>query len=170
LHFRWWTSDDAPLARGLWGDAEVTKLIGGFDWRERLEAELELQRTHEVQYWPIFDGAEHVGCCGLRPKEPGVLELGFHLRREHWGKGYADEASRSVIAHAFEALQASRLFAGHHPENAASKRTLERLGFRYERDEPYPATGRMHPSYFLSRPPHPVPLPYEGRGGNTSAC
>jgi len=156
LSFRWWTSDDVELARALWGDPEVTRLIGGFDWRERLATELELQRTHGMQYWPIFHGDAHAGCCGLRPKAEGVLELGFHLRREHWGKGLAEEAARTVIAHAFGALHASELFAGHHPENDASRRTLSRLGFRFTHDELYAATGLRHPSYSLSRPPHAV--------------
>ncbi len=152
LRFRWWAADDAPLAKALWGDPEVTRLIGRSDWRERLAAELELEKTHGLQYWPIFAGEAHVGCCGLRPKAGDVLELGFHLRREHWRKGFAEEAGRAVISHAFGALEANALFAGHHPENAASKRTLERLGFQYRHDELYAATGLMHPSYLLSAP------------------
>jgi|SRR5438067_1224872 len=158
LFFRTWRSGDLPLAIGLWGDARVTALIGGpFDdaqVRSRLDAELATEREHGFQYWPVFlsTTGEHVGCCGLRPRDvaQGVLELGFHLRASHWGHGLAREAARSVIKHAFDDLEVRALFAGHHPGNTASRRTLERLGFRYTHDELYPATGLLHRSYVLT--------------------
>jgi ribosomal-protein-alanine N-acetyltransferase len=159
LVFRVWSREDLPLASALWGDGRVTALIGGpFDEqkvRERLEIELESQRRHGFQYWPIFLSAtgEHAGCCGLHPRDPqrGILELGFHLRPEHWGKGLATEGARGVLRHAFTALDVNALFAGHHPRNAASRRTLEKLGFRYSHDELYAATGLSHRSYVLTR-------------------
>ena len=65
--------DDLDLALGLWGDAAVTRLIGGpfppERVRERLAREIATQAEHGVQYWPLFllaDGG-HAGCCGLRP-------------------------------------------------------------------------------------------------------
>jgi len=45
------------------------------------------------------------------------------------------------------------LFAGHHPENHASRRILSKLGFRLTHEEFYPPTGLLHPSYLLPRPP-----------------
>jgi [ribosomal protein S5]-alanine N-acetyltransferase len=152
LFFRLWSEDDLPLAQALWGDARVTALIGGpFDAAERLRCEIEVQRDRGVQYWPIFlkGSGAHAGCCGLRPHRD-IFELGFHLRFEQWGSGLATEASRAVIAHAFRELKLPALFAGHHPQNQASRRTLQKLGFRYMHDEPYPPTGKMHPSYLLA--------------------
>jgi RimJ/RimL family protein N-acetyltransferase len=159
LTFRWWREDDEPLAMALWGDPRVTALIdarGALDAeavRQKLRAEIDRAREHGVQYWPIFLRATsaHAGCCGLRPYRPGVLELGFHLRAEHWGHGYATEAARAAIHHAFAALGASALFAGHHPRNDASRAALGKLGFRYTGDELYAATGLLHPSYRLER-------------------
>jgi RimJ/RimL family protein N-acetyltransferase len=142
----------------LWGDPAVTRLIGGpFSERwvqDRLALEIANQATFGFQYWPLFrlsDGA-HVGCCGLRPVpgRDGVLELGFHLRVEHWGQGFATEAARAAAGRAFSAAGARALVAGHHPENDASRRVLLRLGFRYLGDELYPPTGRHHPSYELT--------------------
>jgi len=48
------------------------------------------------------------------------------------------------------------LIAGHHPENHASGRALQRLGFNYTHDELYPPTGRMEPCYLLQMIPAPV--------------
>lgn len=155
--FRRWGETDLEHALGLWGDPRVTERIGGpfteDEVRERLAREIECEREHGVQYWPIFlrAGGEHLGCCGLRPYqlEEGIYELGFHLRAEHWGQGFASESARAAIGYAFEVIGASALFAGHHPENVASRRLLEKLGFRYTHDEFYPPTGLRHPSYLL---------------------
>lgn len=158
LGFRPWSPDDLELAMGLWGDAEVTRLIGGPFSREqvaaRLEREITTQREHGVQYWPIFLRAtgEHIGCCGMRPYDlpAKVYEIGFHIRRACWGQGYAPEAAHAVIDYAFDTLGATSLFAGHNPANHASKTLLTKLGFRYTHDEFYAPTGLHHPSYLLS--------------------
>jgi RimJ/RimL family protein N-acetyltransferase len=163
LGFRSWRSGDLALARALWGDPEVTRLFDARpQWTEeqvhaRLEREMECERLHGVQYWPIFrlDDGEHVGVCGLHPKDAAtrVLELGFHLRPAFWGAGYASEAATAVIAHAFAVCGARALFAGHHPENNASRRALERLGFRFTHEELYAPTGALHRCYLLTPQP-----------------
>ncbi|MFY0536491.1 GNAT family N-acetyltransferase [Nannocystis pusilla] len=154
LLFRWWTPDDLELARGLWGDPRVTARIAGEPFTApeiaaRLSLEIDQGQAHGVQYWPVFlrDDGSHVGCCGLRPHTPQVYELGFHLRSAFWGRGLAGEAAAAAVAFAFGPLAACGLFAGHHPDNAASRRVLLRLGFRHTHDELYPPTGAMHPSY-----------------------
>ncbi len=159
LGFRLWTEADLELAVGLWGDADVTRLIGGpfsaDQIRERLAREIANGHTSQVQYWPIFllASGEHAGCCGLRPYqvERRVYEIGFHLRRACWGQGLAVEASRAVIEYAFNRLEATELFAGHHPDNVASRRVLGKLDFQYTHDEFYAPTGLKHPSYRLTR-------------------
>ena len=158
LGFRPWSEADIELALALWGDPAVTRLIGGpfspGQVQERLSREIATARSHGVQYWPVFLLAtgEHVGCCGLRPyrSEERVYEIGIHLRAAYWGQGYAPEATRAVMAYAFEALGANALFAGHNPANGASRRILGQLGFRYTHDEFYPPTGLRHPSYLLT--------------------
>jgi len=128
LGFRTWSMDDLPLALALWGDRDVTRLIGGPfsepQVRARLAQEIDCQRAHGLQYWPLFllAGGAFTGCCGLRPYklDERIFELGFHFCVAHWGKGLAIESARAVIAHAFGALNVRGLFAGHHPENFAS--------------------------------------------------
>ena len=65
--------------------------------------------------------------------------------------GLASEAARAVIAHAFENLGASALFAGHHPDNTASEKVLRKLGFAETRSEFFEGTGLVHPAYLLPR-------------------
>jgi [ribosomal protein S5]-alanine N-acetyltransferase len=160
LGFRCWSDADLPLALKLWGDPGVTRYIAarGYTPREvqiRLQLEIDTEQTHGIQYWPFFllTTGEHVGCCGLRPRdeEPGVPELGVHVASRHWRQGYALEAARSVIDYAFTIRGVPAVFAGHNPENVASRRLLTRLGFVYTHDELYEPTGLQHPSYRLAR-------------------
>jgi ribosomal-protein-alanine N-acetyltransferase len=106
-----------------------------------------------VQYWPIFllETGKHIGCCGLQPHKPaeGIYELGFQLRVEFWGCGFAREAAEAVVARAFTTLDIPALYAGHHPNNQASRGVLTHLGFHYTHDEFYPPTGQIEPCYLL---------------------
>lgn len=131
LRFGVWSEELLSLAEALWGDAEVTRYIGGPFTREQVQARIARETanlaTHGVQYWPIFlrDANEFAGCCGLRPYnvEERVFALGFHLLPSQWGKGLATEAAGRVIRYAFDELKASALFAGHHPQNAPRARS-----------------------------------------------
>jgi [ribosomal protein S5]-alanine N-acetyltransferase len=160
LGFDRWHERDLPLAMGLWGNAKVSSLIGGpftaDEVRARLGREIEWMAVHGVQYWPVslLQNGEFAGCAGLRPYrlEEQIFEMGVHLRPENWGRGLAQEAGRALIAFAFETLGAKALFAGHHPANAASRRLIEKLGFRFTHEELYPPTGLNHPSYLLTNP------------------
>jgi RimJ/RimL family protein N-acetyltransferase len=160
LGFRLWRDDDLPLAMELWGDPEVTALIGGPFTpemvRARLTKEIAQWLEYGVQYWPVFllDGDQHAGCAGLRPYRPeeSVYEIGFHLRRAFWDRGLTSEAASAVIDYGFGTLDATALFAGHHPANEASRHLLLKLGFVQTHEELYPPTGLMHPSYLLRKP------------------
>jgi RimJ/RimL family protein N-acetyltransferase len=162
LGFGYWSASDLPLAQRLWGNDEVTALIGGPFTAEqvtqRLNQEIDCRNANSVQYWPVFllETKQHAGCAGLRPYrlEDKVYELGFHFLPEYWGRGLAQEAGRAVIAFAFERVGASALFAGHHPANSVSRRVLAKLGFEFTHEEFYPPTGLKHPSYLLRRDDH----------------
>ena len=62
----------------------------------------------------------------------GRAEIGYAMARAYWGKGYMQEALQALVSHAFEVMELRRLEADVDPRNAASIRTLERLGFQRE--------------------------------------
>jgi ribosomal-protein-alanine N-acetyltransferase len=57
-------------------------------------------------------------------------EVGYILRRDQWGRGFATEAVSAAIAHVFATRSLDVLTADVDPDNGASIRLLERLGFR----------------------------------------
>lgn len=77
------------------------------------------------------DGGAKVGVAGLY-KRPGLelVDLGYALLPDFEGKGYAFESSNALKEAAFEHFGLDRLCAITHPENAASARLLEKLGFQ----------------------------------------
>jgi RimJ/RimL family protein N-acetyltransferase len=160
LGFRLWGKDDTALATALWGDCQVLRFIDSRDAltsaeaEQRLCSEISTQQEHKVQYWPIFLLAtgQHVGCCGLHARDipAGEANFGVHLRPEFWGSGLAMEAGKAVIGYAFGTLGMKKVFAGHNPENSASRAMLKKLGFVYLEDEFYAPTCLMHPLYVMT--------------------
>ena len=74
-----------------------------------------------------------LGWCGLwKLKETGELEIGYAVAKNAWGKGYATEAAIRFLDYAFEKLQSEKIVAVAQPENAASRRVMEKLGMRYD--------------------------------------
>ncbi|MBE4401911.1 GNAT family N-acetyltransferase [Vibrio parahaemolyticus] len=62
-------------------------------------------------------------------KESRRAEIGFGVSRDFWGKGIVLEAGSALIEHAFHTLKLRRIEAEIDPDNIASGKTLERLGF-----------------------------------------
>jgi RimJ/RimL family protein N-acetyltransferase len=77
---------------------------------------------------------EAIGICGVlkRDELPGP-DIGFAFLPAHRSKGYALESATAVLSHAREVLRMPRLLAIVNPDNAASIRLLEKLGFGFER-------------------------------------
>jgi RimJ/RimL family protein N-acetyltransferase len=74
---------------------------------------------------------EPIGACGLAQLDGTVPDLGYWLGAPYWGNGYATEAARAVIDHAFTALGYEALQAGARVTNPASRRVLEKCGFQW---------------------------------------
>ena len=60
------------------------------------------------------------------------LAIGYILARAYWGRGLMGEAVHAFVSHCFDALDTHRVEALIEPDNAASIRLVERLGFRRE--------------------------------------
>ena len=141
LILRRFTDEDLDDLTELDSDPEVTRHITGgvpeFD-----EAML---RAWLGQYarWPAYgtfaaierSSGRFLGWFHLRPEEghDDEPELGYRLRRDAWGKGYATEGSRALVDMAFAELGATRVWAGALAIHAASRRVMENAGLRFVR-------------------------------------
>ena len=65
----------------------------------------------------------------MLPSPSGAVELGYWIVPSQWGKGFATEAARAVIALAQGSLRLTRIVASHILDNKASATVLRNLGF-----------------------------------------
>ena len=81
-----------------------------------------------------LDDAQLIGRCMLFniSTTHRRAELGYALVASAWGKGYMGEALRKLVGYGFTHLDLHRIEAEIDPRNAASRKTLERLGFQHE--------------------------------------
>ena len=92
----------------------------------------------ELGYWAARDRATgaFLGWFGFRRADgrgPGDVELGYRLRRAVWGRGYATEGVRALLEIGFTRLGVERVLATTYEANVASRRVLDRTGFRLVR-------------------------------------
>lgn len=127
--------------RAINGDAEVMRYITGRpETPEDTAAFIARNKAKWAELghaWWVFiarDSGEIVGTGAVQhierdPRNP--LELGWRLRADQQGKGYATEAALAMARFAFERLRAGQLCAVCHQENLASTAVMRRLGMRY---------------------------------------
>lgn len=122
-----------PLAQSL---ADAEKLMA--DMRSNFEA-----RTGIT--WAITQHGDHelAGTIGFWRSDAAhhYAELGYMLKPQLWGKGLMREAAAAVIWHGFHTLRFHRIEARLDPDNTASKRVLEAVGFEFE--------GRLRQNFFF---------------------
>ncbi len=140
------TSDLDDYTRLIFADAEVMRYLPKRDLvpRERAKRTLTVFADHWTQHdygvWAVTDKVtgEFMGHCGLGPvPEAGEIEVLYSLGQAYWGQGIATEAARASVRFGFERANLARLIALAVPENIASRRVMEHLGFAYEKDAHY---------------------------------
>jgi len=108
-------------------------------------------------FQPIIEKASNsfIGYVGLSKIDfeaafTGSTEIGWTLRHDNWGKGYATEMAGALIDHAFAVLELAEVIAFTVPINARSRRVMEKLGMNHEEDEGFehPMVPEGHPYRF----------------------
>lgn len=96
---------------------------------------------------------ELIGIIGIHPRENGNLAnspapfIGYWLGKDHWGEGLATEAAQAIIDAAFSLASTDAVEASARVINPASRRVLEKCGFRHEGSnlKSLPARGGLFP-------------------------
>lgn len=171
LILRPWRDEDREPFFAMSRDPEVMAYLGPLA-ASRAETDPGVDRMMALQaerghcFWVVerkADGA-FLGFCGLKlctdpcPVE-GDVEIGWRLRRDAWGQGYAREAAEASLGWGWANLDAPRIMAMTVAANRNSWGLMERLGMtrradldfdhpRLEPDHPL----RRHIVYIIDRP------------------
>jgi RimJ/RimL family protein N-acetyltransferase len=139
---RWLTEEDVDALLGIFSHPEVMRYWSSPPLPDRDAARRLLEHIHDSFHrrtlfqWGIARREDDlvIGTCTLLHLDTDNrrAEIGFALGREHWGRGYINEALVALLGFAFGELDLHRIEADVDPRNAASIRTLERLGFQRE--------------------------------------
>ena len=154
LILRPWRAQDVEAALVIYGDGRVMRYLGsaGAGGGAPPIADLEAMRQR-MQKW--FDAPpepqELPGRLAIVEKETDLpigtvilkhlpdsagtptqdVEVGWHLRVDRWGRGYATEAGRAMIAYGLEIARLPQIFAVVYKENKPSLRVCRRLGMEH---------------------------------------
>lgn len=141
LYLRPWTMSDADCAffHYLNSDDEVMRFFPFRRNREESDAVLKKlieAFTHEDMGWMatcLKDTGEVTGFTGLSPVRfeaafTPAIEIGWRLGTAYWGKGYASEAARGLLAHAFGKLELDGIVSFAAQGNHASMAVMTRIG------------------------------------------
>jgi len=157
LVLRCWTPGDAPLLKAAI-DGSLEHLREWMPWAMNEPSELGVVEERlgrfrarflegETFIYGVFDRseAEVVGGSGLMGRiGPRALEIGYWIRVERTGQGFATEATRALTIAGFGISGVDRLEIHCDPRNAASAAIPRRLGYRHRetiRDEKETADG-----------------------------
>jgi RimJ/RimL family protein N-acetyltransferase len=175
LRLRAWRDADVEPFHAMCNDPEVMAYLGPPLTRADVEAVVVrqngFQADHGYCFWVVerrSDGAT-IGFCGFRPGFEGTpledrIEIGWRLRRDTWGQGFAREAAQASLDWGFENVDAARehgIWAMTVSANSRSRGLMERLGMtrhaELDFDHPALAEGdplRPHIVYSAQSPAH----------------
>lgn len=150
--------DVQPLL-GILGDAETMRWYprpfdrdGVVGWIARNVESYEINGFGLLGIEDRFTG-EFLGDCGPSVQDvegqPHV-ELGWHVAREHWGRGIAPEAGAACRDWCWVNLDVDHLISLIRPENRQSWRVAEKLGMTVQREAMH--ADLLHLVYWLDRP------------------
>jgi RimJ/RimL family protein N-acetyltransferase len=152
LTLRTWTDDDVAAMLALSTDPEVMRYFPAPMTQEQAAAFVAQQRERLAAGEPGNFVVEHretgafLGFTGLAvPRHPlpfqPCVEVGWRLVRQAWGHGYATEAARACLDHAFDTLALDEVVSFTAVVNLPSRRVMERLGMHHD-----PAEDFDHPA------------------------
>lgn len=142
LVLRKYTLADVPALEAVLGDPIAMEFYpapydrqGVEDWIKR---HLDRYKRDGHGLWAMLLKGSHemIGDCGCTFQEvegKNELEIGYHVRGDMWGHGYATEAARACMDYAFQQLGAQRVISMIRPPNIRSRRVAEKNGMTCEK-------------------------------------
>jgi ribosomal-protein-alanine N-acetyltransferase len=167
LTLRRWRDADRAAFHALNSDPAVMATIGPIMRRSESDAFMNRIELHFEQHgyglWCVDLGGDAIGFTGLsHPWFREGVEIGWRIRSDHWGRGYAPEAAQAVLAFGLEQAGLDEIVSFTATTNLRSRRVMEKIGLRRDPvgdfDHPSLPDGdplRPHVLYRLPRPTDP---------------
>lgn len=128
-----YASDDEVCRFVPWGPNSFK------DTKQFLKRAIKARKTNDDDYLGDYavvlkDTGQLIGGCGLflQSRLDQEYMIGYCLRKDQWGKGYAQELARSLCYVAFKILNAHRIIATCDAQNARSYNVMEKIGMKRE--------------------------------------
>lgn len=141
VRLREFREDDLDDSMAVASDDRVTRWLS-FDslsreqQAERLSGAIERAKAQPRQEYYLavttHESDRLIGFARLGLSGVNAAKLGYAIAYDHWGKGYATDATCSLVRFGFETLGLHRISAAIGPDNSASIAVVSRLGFTYE--------------------------------------
>lgn len=137
------TAADLDFIAALNADPKVMRYIAAVGdpamGREGVAARSFLHVGRGLGYWTVFARtaeSDPLGYVGLIPDgdDAEQTQISYRFAARHWGQGFASEAAERLVRYGFDTLGLPTIAIVTHPENAASRRLAEHLGFQRESD------------------------------------
>jgi ribosomal-protein-alanine N-acetyltransferase len=136
------TASDAPALYAILSDEQVTQYYDDDPFTDISQAEEQISAWENgynrkwMLRWGIAfkPGGDLIGTCGFYGFHRLHLRaaIGYELMKSHWRQGIMSEALDAILAFGFDQVGLNRIQAVVMPDNLASIRLLEKLGFRNE--------------------------------------
>jgi ribosomal-protein-alanine N-acetyltransferase len=166
LLLRRWRDDDREAFHALNSDPAVMATIGPV--MSRAESDAFMNRIeqrfdeHGFGLWCVDRDGEVLGFTGLAvPWFRDGVEVGWRIRSEHWGNGYAPEAATECLRFAFDEVGLDEVISFTAVSNAKSRRVMEKIGLRRDPEGDFDHPGvpdgsplKPHVLYRISRVHH----------------
>jgi ribosomal-protein-alanine N-acetyltransferase len=146
LQLRQFTPNDAKELYRIYSHPDSFKYMSNekpLPWeqtRALIYSFTEHWRKHNFGVWAVVykNNQKLIGHCGLKfLANTTEIQIGYLLFKSYWGRGLGTEAASAALKYGFEVAQLKRVVAIAKPENIASRRVMEKIGMKYEKDAYY---------------------------------
>lgn len=156
---RWQPADLDPFA-AMNADPKVREFFPDLMTREQTAESISRLETHFDQYGYTFfaldelNTGKFIGFTGLKCLAGAdaldlsfvpCVEIGWRLRPDAWGRGYAPEAAQACLAYAWDVMKLEKVYAYTAEHNTRSRRVMEKLGMTLSGYFDHPRIEAGHP-------------------------
>lgn len=146
LLLRQFTPDDAEELYRIYSHPDLFKYMSNdkpLVWEQTgafIDSLNDNWKQHNFGVWAVVykENQKLIGHCGLKFLEnTPEIQIGYLLLKQYWGRGLGTESAAEALRFGFEVATLERIVAIAKPENIASRRVMEKIGMKYEKDAYY---------------------------------